>query len=115
MEGIRRQREYIRLLIDGREGHPAEKFDGDEAWTGRQVQVNILGEPRQISDDQELFFSVTAEKGQHVTIVRIEELQAATAKGRVTLAQGDQPPHPPEQRVRIALLGLDMHGFVMVL
>ena len=50
----------------------------------------------------------TSDEGEDLWIVRGQELQFAATKGPVALAQGEQPLHPPEQRVRIVLLHLDV-------
>ena len=39
----------------------------------------------------------------------------AAAEGLVLLAQRDQALHPPQQRLRVALLGLDVDRLVVVL
>ena len=45
----------------------------------------------------------------------VQEAQAAAAEGRVSLAQRDDALHPPQQRLRVGLLGGHVDGLVVVL
>ncbi len=53
-------------------------------------------------------------EGEDAVVLRVEEGEAATAEGPVALAKRDQPPGPPEERVRIPLLVLDVHRLVVI-
>ena len=44
-----------------------------------------------------------------------QHLERAASEAPVALAQRDQAPHPPQQRVRVVLLGLHVDGLVVVL
>jgi hypothetical protein len=74
MEGVRRQREDIEPLIDRWKGRPPEEFEDGESPKGRQVQLDILGEPGQVGNDEDMLFLVAPEKGQHTSVVGVEKL-----------------------------------------
>ena len=58
---------------------------------------------------------VPPDEREGMPVVRVEELDRAAPEGRMPLAQGDEPLHPPEERMRVRMLGLDVDGLVVVL
>ena len=57
-EGMGRERQEIRLLADGRKRSAAEQLDGHVPIVRRQVQFDVLHEPRQVRDDEHRFVVV---------------------------------------------------------
>ena len=112
---MRRKREQIGELADRRKLRLTEQLDGPAAGELLQIQFDILREPRQIRDHQDLLIAVAADKRQDAVIRRSELFVCPAAQGRIAPAQGDQPLHPPQQRRRILLLRLDVHRGVEIL
>ena len=96
----------------GEHGVPEELL-GHEAVQAAQVELDVLRPPGQVRDDEDALLAQLAQVGEHLAVVRKEELERPAAEGLVALAQRDHALHPPEQRVGVRLLGLDVHGAVL--
>ena len=112
---MRPEGQRVRAAADLREAVAAEELDRRRAGEEREVQLGVLGEAREVRHHQDALPVVAADEGEDAVVRRVEELDRAAAEGAVALAQRDQPPHPPEQRVRVALLRLDVDRLEVVL
>ncbi len=83
MKRVRRQREQIGELADRREPRLAEQLDRPATSELLQIQLDILREPRQIGDGQDLLISVTADKRQDAVVCRSELLIRPAAQGGI--------------------------------
>ena len=112
---MRRQREQVGPLAHGWKFGPAEHLHRGETLQLPERQLHHLGEAREVCHHKDALLLPGADEGQHAAVLRVEEFQRAAAEGPALLALGDQPPHPPQQRVRIAMLRLHIYGFVVIL
>src|SRR5688572_28900221 len=95
--------------------HPPEHLDWHHALKFVEIESHTLSKARQVDDNEDALFLVAAYEGEDFAVLRLEERHAAAAEGFVALPQGDQPLRPPEQRMLVLVLRLDVHGFVVVL
>ena len=102
-------------LADRRELRVAEHLDRRHPLPLREVQLGGLDEAREVRDAEDGLVAVAAQEDKDLAVVRAQELERPAAEGLVLLAQGDQPPGPVQQRVRVLALGLDVDGLVVVL
>ncbi len=93
----------------------AEHLDRDMVAELRQVEFRELDVPGEVGDDEDRFVLEAADEGQHLAVLRMEELDAASPEGAVLFAQRDEPLHPPQQRVLVVLLRRDVDRLVVVL
>ncbi len=115
VEAVGAQGEQVGQLADLRERRAPEQLGGHDAAELRQVELDVLDEAREVGDHQDPLAVVAADERQDAVVVGLEELDRAPAEGLVALAQGDHPAHPPELRVGVRLLGLDVDRLVVVL
>ena len=112
---MRAQRQEVRPVRHRRKLGRAEQLQRPHALILRQIQFDALREAREIRHYQHPLLFVAADERQHAAVLRVQELQAAAPHRAQLLAQRDHPLHPPQQRVRIVLLRLDVDRFVVVL
>ena len=112
---MRAEREEVGVLAD--DGHlvAAEELDRDKALPLAEIQLDRLQEARQVGDAEDLLRLVAPDVCQHLAVFRTQQLERATPESAMPLAQGDQPLGPRIDRVRVSLLRLDVHRFVVVL
>jgi hypothetical protein len=106
--------EEVRALGDGGEFGAAEEFDGDEALPGGEIEFHGLDEAGEVGDDEDGMVFVATDEGDDFAIFGVKELDGAEAEGDPAFAECDEAFHPPEERVRVALLDVDVDGFVVV-
>src|ERR1017187_6785162 len=111
---MRAERQKIRRVRDGGKLGAPEKFDGNHLLERRQIQFDRLREARKVGDHENDFVFVAQCVAQYFVIVRLEKFAFALTERTPAFAQCQHPAHPPEQRVRIFELGLDVAGFVVV-
>src|SRR5207245_5913788 len=104
VEAVRPERDEVRQLSHGWERLLAEDLDRKHDAELTQIKLSRLCEPGQVGSDEHDLVLVAAQEGDHLSIVWIEELDAAAAKRLVALAEGDHTFHPLQQRVRILSL-----------
>ena len=97
VEGVLGEREQVRQFADGGKAGAAHQLGGNAAFEAAQVELDILGEARQVRDHQHALVLVLPDEGQYLGILRLEEFNGAPPEGMEALAQGDEPLHPPEQ------------------
>src|ERR687897_3238641 len=91
-----------------------EELHRDHALVGRQIELDVVDETREVSHDQDDFIAETADKYQHLAVIRQKKLNASPSKGLVVLPEQHQPLHPPKQRSRVLLVSIDVDGLVMM-
>ena len=111
---VRAERQKIRLVGDRRKFRAAKKLNGHQRLKRGQIQFNRLDEARQIGDDQDDFVLVTADAGENLPVFGMQKFNRAAAERVLPLVKRDQAPHPPEQRIMVALLHFDVDGFVVI-
>src|SRR5579872_5291621 len=99
---MRGERQEVGKVADGRELAASEQLDGSGALEMGEVEFDALDVPGQVDDNQKLLVVVSSGEGQDFAVLRSQELEAAVRKCGVGVADGDQAPHPPQERVRIA-------------
>ena len=77
--------------------------------------MDRLRKAREVSHYQQLLGLILPNESQNLPIVGMKKLDASLAEGVPALAQMNRAFHPPKQRVRIALLRLDVDRFVVIL
>ena len=80
-----------------------------------EAQLDVLGMPGEVGDDEEALVVEVADEDQHLRVLGIEELDGAPAQHGVALAQGDHALGPPEEGMRVVVLGLHVERLVVVL
>src|SRR3954471_5912913 len=103
------------MLTDAGEAIPPEYFYRRTVLEFRQVKFGGLHESRQVNDDQNLFVFELAHEGEHFVVAGVQELEATPAKRPKLLALSKHALHPPQQRVRIILLRLNVDCLVVIL
>ena len=111
---MRAKTEEVRRLADARKDGFAEELHRRVALEGAQIELRRLDEARQVIDHQDRLALVAAQIREHRQVGRVEELDVAPTEDGVALADGDQPPHPVEQRAGAAQLGLDVDRLVVI-
>jgi hypothetical protein len=112
---VRTECQQVGQVADGREVGLAEELHRLGALEARQVQLNELGEARQVRHDQHALLAVAAHVGEHATVLGVQELQRPSAEHLVALAQGEHAAHPPQQRAAVLGLSLDVDRLVVEL
>jgi hypothetical protein len=74
-----------------------------------------LREPRQVRDHQNLLLLVLPDKREHFVVRGMQEFQRPAPERLELLALRDHALHPPQERMRVVLLRLHVHGFVVIL
>src|SRR5262245_13173441 len=113
-KGVRPEAERIRMIADRWKHRATEQLDRHRAPGGRKIQLDMLYKPRKIGDDQNLLIVVAADEGQNLAVRRVQKFERAAAKSAEPLAQRNQPLHPPQERVGVVLLRLDVARLVVV-
>jgi len=80
IEGVRAQREEVGCITHGRESGVTEEFHGNCAGNVRKVQLNGLGEAREVRDDENALPFVLADEGENAAVVALNECHAAEAE-----------------------------------
>ena len=110
--------EEVGQLADGWEGCLAKDLGGTHLRILRQIQFHTLHIAGQVRHHQNPLLLValpnSANKGQHLAIVRIEKLKGSLAKGAIALANGDQALHRPPEGIGVVAMGLGIDGFVVI-
>src|SRR5262245_3885562 len=112
---MRAEGEDIRCFSNARELRATEQLNRQRAFEAGEVQAGMLREARKISHHQNHFVLISAYKGQHTMIFRIQELECASTKRLIPFTERDEPFSPPENRVRIVLLSFDVVSLVVKL
>ncbi len=69
VEVVRTERQQVRQLADVREGRLPEELARHETPPAREVQLDVLGEPGQVGDHEDLLIVVGADERQHAVVV----------------------------------------------
>ena len=99
---------------DIREFCTAEHLNGRVTLKLGQVQCHRLHKARKVGDHQNDLVFKLAEERQNAPILGVQKLQRSAPESGVLLPQAQQPAHPPQQAVRIVLLGLYVARFVVI-
>ena len=119
VEAVGRQRQQIRQLADGRERTAPDHLHRHHAGVMGKLQLGRLGRTGDVGHAEDDFgFAVDAgelaQVGQDSPVARRQHLQRAATEGLELLADRQQTPGPVEQRMRVALLRLDVDRLVAV-
>jgi hypothetical protein len=109
------ERDEVGQVTDGRELLVARQLDGNGAAQGGQIELRALHVPREVEDAQDALLLELTDKGEDLPVLRQEDLERATPEGLVALAQRDEPLHPPQQRIGVVVLRLDVDRLRVVL
>jgi hypothetical protein len=109
------ERDEVGQLADRGEFVVPEHLDRGVTTVLRQVQLNRLDEARQVGNHEDRFVFVLSHERQYFAVLGMQELDAAASERLIALAERDQPLHPPQQRLRVGLLCLNVDGRVVVL
>ena len=112
---VRPQGDEVRELADPGELGGTEQLDRHLSVEAREIQLDELRAPREVGDHEGTVVTERAQEGHHLAVLGVEELDVAAREGRGPAGRSDQAPHPPQERRRIVLLGLDVHGRGVVL
>src|SRR5581483_89933 len=85
VKAVRRDRKQVRQLSDGGKFRLAEQLHRNHAAKLREIELHVLRQAGQIRDYQDLFLLITANVGQHLTVLGIKKCQAAAAEGLESL------------------------------
>jgi hypothetical protein len=114
VKGVRTERQKIWIFGGGRKlGAPKDLYR-HQPWSAGQIQLHALCKARQVGDHQHLLVLKLTDERQHFAVARIEKLQTPASEGAKLLALLNQTLRPPQQRMRIVLLCLDVDGFVVI-
>ncbi len=113
VERVRAEGEEVGQLADGGEAGVPEDLDGRAAREAGEVELDGLGEAREVGHDEDVLAVAGAEEGEGLGVVGVEELHAAAGHDRVPPAQGDEALHPPQEGGGVGLLALDVDRLVV--
>ena len=102
-------------FVDGWKFGHAEHLHRCRLYEGRQVEFDELDESRQVGHHQQVLVLVAADKRQDGLVFGMQKRQGAPAERFETLAQRNQPSHPPQQGMAVAVLGFDVDDVEMEL
>ncbi len=74
------EREEVGQLADGREMDAPDELDRRPTAIGREVELDVLREAREVGDAQERGSIVSAQVREDPSILRVEELQACRGR-----------------------------------
>ena len=115
IEGVRPQRELIGRFSNGRKFRPPKYLNRHRPLERSQVELHRLRKARKIGYDQHAFVVKLSDERHYFAIAGIKKFQAAPSESAELLALLDQALHPPQQGMRIVVLGFDVDGFVVIL
>ena len=87
----------VRPFPDGREIHSTEHLDGSQPFEGGEVEFDRLVEAREVRHAEDQLVLVFAEVGEDCPILRVEELDGASAKDLELLPERDDSFHPVQE------------------
>jgi hypothetical protein len=108
VEAVGRQGEQVGQLADRREGLAAEHLDRDGALEVREVELDRLARAGEVDDAEDRLVLVGAQIGEHLAVAGTQEAQRAAAEGLGRGAHAEHPPHPVQERMRVARARLDV-------
>src|SRR5687767_6860944 len=82
-EVVRAQGQQIRQVADAGEVDPPDELDRLPSGEARQVELDVLGESRQVGDAQDRHAVVLAQVGENAAVLRMEEVERAAPEDRV--------------------------------
>src|SRR5205085_1714317 len=83
---------------------PSEQLDRTRPVEAPQVELHELRVPREVGDHQDVLVPERAHEGQHLAVVRVQQLDRPAAERLVRAPLRDQALRPPQQRAGIGLL-----------
>src|ERR1051325_5745714 len=110
---MRTQRKEIGLVGNRRKFRAPKQFNRNALLEFGQIQLNRLGESREIGDDQYVLVLPLPDKCQHLAVFRAKEFEGAPAESFKSLAKRKRALHPPEKGIRVLALRLDIDAFVV--
>ncbi len=93
----------------------AKELDQRRTLVLREIEFDVLYEARKIGDHQYLLALIRADERQHVRVFRAQKLHRSAPECFVLFAQRDHAAHPPEQRMAIAFVRVNVGALVVVL
>ena len=115
IEQMRAQRERVGAIGHLGKRRATEQLDQREALVLREVDLDVLHEARQVGDHQDVLVFERTDERHHAVVVGVQKLDRPAPEGSKLLAQSDEPSHPPQERMAVALLRFDVDGLVVVL
>ena len=115
VKSVPAQGQQVGQLADRRKLGVAEQLDGAHPLPLSEIELHVLHEARQVGDDEDRLVLELPHEGQHAGVAGGEQLHRAAAERLELLAQRDEALGPPEQRVGVVLLRLDVDRLVVVL
>ena len=119
---VRPEHHRVSGFGDGRKGRQTGELFHGASDQGGEIERSGLGRGGKIGQDEDHVafgllprLAMMPQEGEDLGIVGLQELQAAGSEHREAAAQLQAAAHPPEQRIGVPLLVLDVHGFVMVI
>ncbi len=114
VKAVGRQRQQVGQLADRGKRRAAQHFHRHAAVEGLQRQFDRLGGVGQVGHAQDGGVAPLPQVGQDLAVAGLDEAQRAAAEGVGLAALRQHAAGPVQQRVRVALLGLDVDGLVAI-
>ena len=114
IEAVGRKGEQIGELADRRKQRAAAQLDRNAAGKFRKIQLDGLRRARDIGDAKDDVVIEVAQIRQNLAVLRVEETQTPASERGVAASHRQHAAHPVQQRVRIALLRLDVDRLIAV-
>ena len=109
------QRQGVRRAVDIGKFRAAKHLDRSHTAVLTQIKIHMLRIARQVRDDQHPLILEFAHERQHLAITRAEEAQRSASERPYPFALRQCALHPPQERVRIVLLCLNVHRLIVIL
>src|SRR6188472_1261447 len=99
------ERQEVGQLADAREVDPPDELDRDPPFVSREIELDVLGEARQVRDAEDRDALVLAHVGQDAPVLGMAERQGAPSEHRVPAPDAEHPLRPVQEGPGDPLLG----------
>src|SRR5512133_2990670 len=96
-EVVRTECEQVRQLTDARERILAPKLERHETVEVSQVELDELGEPREVVDAENGLVAVASQEYEHAPVCGVDRIPCSSSECLILLAHADQTTHPAQQ------------------
>src|SRR3954471_22681761 len=110
---MRSQGQKIRRVANWRKLRSAKQFHRRCSLERGQIQSSVLNKAGKICDNENYLVLIPPDEGEHAVVVGIQKFESPPPERLISLSHCNQTFHPPQHRVLIVLLRLDVECFVM--
>jgi hypothetical protein len=94
---VRAKCDRVRVILDRREPRTAEHFQRHRPAELAKLEPRVLHEPGEVGDHEDLLLTPATNERKDACIRALDHDQVTASKCLVSLAQSNDPFHPPQQ------------------